>query len=244
MQETGIAGQLFAAWRGFRLGFGLPTQHCHLCRARAGSGLLCGPCAADLPPLPAEHCPLCALPVPGGEICGRCLAEPPAFDRTQALWSYDFPVDTLIQALKYGHQLALSRFLGEALAQLAPAGSDPHAIDLILPVPLSAGHLRQRGFNQAVEIARPLARQLGLSPAIDVCSRVRETAAQTSLPWKARQKNLRNAFECHRDLSGLHVLVVDDVMTTGATLNELARTLKKHGAATVSNRVCARALKH
>lgn len=234
---TGIPDKLAARWARFFL----PAQHCLLCRAPSGDRLLCAPCREDLPVLPAALCPVCALPVAGGGLCGACLAHPPAFDRTLARWRYAFPLDALVQSLKYGHHLAAGRFLGEALADLPDTSPRP---DLLLPMPLSPGHLRQRGFNQALEIARPLARQLGLTPALDVCLRVRETAPQASLPWKARQQNIRGAFECRQDLSGCHVLVVDDVMTSGATLGELARTLKKHGAASVTNRVCARALKH
>jgi len=111
-------------------------------------------------------------------------------------------------------------------------------------VPLSARRLQQRGFNQSVEIARPLAQQLGIPLELKNIHRQRDTTPQTSLPWKERAKNIRHAFECRIDLAGKTVLVVDDVMTTGATLNELARTLKAHGAVRVENRVLARALKH
>ncbi|GAB2182610.1 ComF family protein [Denitratisoma sp. agr-D3] len=232
----------------------LPAQYCLLCRAPSGDGLLCEPCRAALPPLPAPACPVCALPVPGaqggtpsenlGGPCGACLAHPPAYDRTVALWRYDFPVDALIQSLKYGHQLAVGHFLGEALADRARRAPPQPRPDLVLPMPLSPGHLRQRGFNQALEIARPLARALDVALVPDACQRLRETQPQAGLAWKERQSNIRGAFACPQDLSGRHVLVVDDVMTSGATLGELARTLKKHGAASVANWVCARALKH
>ena len=227
-----------------RLDAWFPHQYCLLCRAASGTALVCADCAAEMPPAAAEACPVCALPTPNQQLCGQCLSHPPHFDRTYSLWTYGFPLDTLIQSLKYGHQLAAARWLGEALAAKAPAVFANDLPDLLLPIPLSSGHLQERGFNQAVEIARPLARCLGLPLALDVCERVRETQAQTSLPWKLRQKNVRGAFECCQPLDGKHILVLDDVMTTGATLNELARTLKKHGARRVSNLVCARALKH
>lgn len=233
---------LMPALAGFgkRLGSLLPAQDCLLCGTDSGHRLLCRDCEADLPSL-TPGCPICADAAPKGTPCGHCLAHPPHFDRTVALWTYAFPVDQLVQALKYGHQLAVGRFLGEALLKALPA--DRPWPDLLLPVPLSAGHLKARGFNQAVEIARPLTRTLGVPLALDVCIRSQETAPQASLPWKARQKNVRGAFECQVDLTGKHVAVIDDVMTTGATLNELARTLKKHGAASVTNWVCARAVK-
>ncbi|RTL57891.1 MAG: ComF family protein [Rhodocyclaceae bacterium] len=242
MQWAGIAPGRVLAQAAAMLGKMLPAQHCLLCQGHSGDTLLCPPCREELPPLPENHCPVCALPTPSGETCGQCLAAPPHYDRTIARWVYGFPVDRLIQALKYGHQLAVGQFLGDALLT-GPSPDLSAGNTVLLPVPLSSGHLRQRGFNQAVEIARPIGRALQLPMVLDSCRRTRETAAQTSLPWKARQKNIRHAFECSIDLSGKDVILIDDVMTTGATLNELARTVKKHGALTVTNWVCARALK-
>ncbi|NJD33650.1 MAG: ComF family protein [Betaproteobacteria bacterium] len=217
----------------------LLPQDCFLCAAPAGDCLLCPACAASLPRLTSERCPLCALPTPGSNTCGACLKRAPHFDATQAVFRYEFPLDRLIQALKYVHRLASADFLGQALAQLAA----PFRPDLILPVPLAPARLTERGFNQALELARPLARRLGVALEIGHIHRRRDTAPQASLPWKERKQNIRHAFECEIDLSGRTVLVVDDVMTTGATLDELARTLKNHGAARVENFVLARALK-
>ena len=217
----------------------LLPQDCFLCAAPGGDGLLCPACAASLPRLTAERCPVCALPTPGASICGACLKRAPHFDATQAVFRYEFPVDRLIQSLKYAHRLASTDFFGKALVQIA-AASRP---DLIVPVPLSAARLAQRGFNQALEIARPLARALGAPLEISGIHRQRDTAPQASLPWKERVKNIRHAFDCTIDLRGKTVLLVDDVMTTGATLDELARTLKAHGAARVEACVLARALR-
>jgi ComF family protein len=219
---------------------GLLPQDCLLCAAPSGDCLLCPACAESLPRLGAECCPICALPTPGAQVCGACLKQAPHFDATQAVFRYEFPVDSLIQALKYSHRLASADFLGRFLAPMA-AGRRP---DLILPVPLSAARLVERGFNQALEIARPLAKALGVPLETGHIHRRRDTAPQTGLPWKERAQNMRHAFECDIDLGGKSVLVVDDVMTTGATLDELARTLKAHGAVRVDNRVLARALKH
>ncbi len=217
----------------------LLPQNCLLCAAPGGDNLLCAACQAALPRLSAERCPLCALPAPGSNICGGCLGKAPHFDATQAVFSYEFPVDSLIHALKYAHRLAAAEFLGRALAQL-PAPLHP---DLIVPVPLAAARLAERGFNQALEIARPLALALGVPLEIRHIHRCRDTTSQAGLPLKERAKNMRHAFECELDLTGKTVLLVDDVMTSGATLDELARTLKAHGAARVENRVLARALK-
>lgn len=213
-------------------------QDCILCGAGSGDALLCGDCAHALPPLDTARCPVCALPVSGGSICGACLKSPPAFDATLAVWRYGFPLDKLVQSLKYEHRLALAGFFAEAmLAHERPTG------DLLLPLPLSPRRLAERGFNQAVEIARPLGRALGLPLEIDACRRTRETVPQASLPWKERRGNVRRCFECDVDLRGKSIIVVDDVMTTGATLDEFAATLKRHGATRVTNWVVARAVR-
>lgn len=220
-------------------------QDCFLCAAAAGNDLLCKACSDDLPRLPGFCCPVCALPTPSGETCGTCLKQAPHFDATRSCFSYLFPVDRLVQALKYRHRLVVADFLAHALLEaLATPAKLPPPADLLLALPLSAQRLRQRGFNQALEIARPLARRLEIPLLLDGYARAIDTAPQASLPWKARHQNIRGAFECALDLTGKEVIVVDDVMTTGATLNEFARTLKKHGAARVSNWVAARALKH
>jgi ComF family protein len=209
---------------------------CFLCRG-ASAGLLCAACEADLPALAAPHCPRCALPSPHGEPCGRCLARPPSFDATTAALAYAFPADALVHALKFRGELALAPLLGEFLERALRA-APPSPVACIAPVPLSARRLRERGFNQALEIARSLARRARIEPAL--LERTRDTPAQFDLPWRERQRNVRGAFHVPRDLSGVSVAVVDDVMTTGATLEEIARTLKAAGAARVVNWVVAR----
>lgn len=220
----------------------LLPRDCLLCSAASNNAVLCTNCNDHLPRLTTQRCPQCALPTPNAEVCGACMKHAPYFDATAAIWQYDFPIDRMIQSLKYSRRLASADFFGAELALLAvPLVTPP---DFILPVPLSAQRLQQRGFNQSIEIARPLARQLGIPLELKNIHRQRDTTPQTTLPWKERAKNIRHAFECRIDLTGKTVLVVDDVMTTGATLNELARTLKAHGAVRVENRVLARALKH
>jgi ComF family protein len=217
---------------------GLLVQDCLLCGQESGSEILCRACAGDLPRLPSPHCPVCALPTPAGECCGRCLGHPPHYDRTLAVFSYGFPLDRLIQSFKYGHRLALAAFLGGELAALAKDA----AVDRVMPLPLHPARLRERGFNQALELARPVARALGKPLDARTCLRIRQTPVQAGLPWKERKQNMRGAFGCSRDLSGQRILLVDDVMTTGASLDECARTLKKHGAAEVTLLVAARTL--
>ncbi|MFZ2853520.1 MAG: ComF family protein [Rhodocyclaceae bacterium] len=216
----------------------LLEQDCLLCGAASGKTLLCKACSADLPLLPAQHCPQCALPTPHGERCGRCLSKTPYFDATIASFVYDFPVNKLVQSFKYAHRLALGNWFATQLA--ARAGDC--AADLIIPLPLHPQRLRERGFNQALELARPISAACGWPIDYRSCSRTRHTPAQAELPWRERVRNIRGAFHCSTDLSGKRIALVDDVMTTGASLNECARTLKLHGATQVTLLVVARAL--
>jgi ComF family protein len=209
------------------------AQQCLLCDGRGGADPVCAACAAELPQLP-PHCPRCAQPSPAGRVCGACVAHPPAYDATVALWAYRYPADRLVHALKYHGRLQLAGWFARALApRLAPH-------DAWLPVPLHASRLAARGFNQAMEIARVLAPQGRLHAA--AVRRLRATVSQSELPPGERARNVRRAFGCTLRLDGLAVAVVDDVMTTGATLNELAVTLKRAGAARVTNVVVARTL--
>ncbi len=229
---------------GSRLGQDLLTallpQDCLLCASPAGRRQVCAACSAKLPRLSVELCPVCALPSVGAGICGACQAHKPYFDATVAAFQYAFPIDRLVQALKYRHQLALAAWFAEAMLERGPP---PGRHDLLLALPLAKSRLASRGYNQALEIARPLAHRLSLPLPTGLCRRSIDTPPQASLPWRARQRNVRGVFEAERDLTGKSVLVIDDVMTTGASLNELARTLKKHGAVRVDNWVVARVLK-
>jgi len=211
---------------------------CFLCRGASQHGaVLCQSCLRDLPRLGAPRCPRCALPSPADALCGRCLADSPRYDATFAALTYRFPADVLIQALKYRGELALAPLLGRLLASELPADE---RVDCVLPVPLAARRLRERGYNQAMEIARALPSPARLAP--DLCARTRDTPAQSDLPWAARARNVRDAFRCERALDGLTIAVVDDVMTTGATLDAVAAALKDAGAERVVNWVVARTL--
>lgn len=214
-------------------------KNCLLCGITSDHDF-CAQCYRDLPQLPGHHCPVCLWPVPTGEICGACLKKPPAFTRTIAALRYTFPADALIHALKYQTNLAIAPVLAHLfIARLEAVETLP---DVIMPMPLHPIRLRERGFNQAMEISRYIAKQTDVVLIPDGCSRIKHTLPQAGLPWKERQKNIRKAFRCTMDLSGKHVAVVDDVMTTGATLNELAKVLRRQGAAEVSNWVIARAM--
>jgi ComF family protein len=205
---------------------------CYLCRG-AARALLCTACDADLPRLAGPRCPRCALDSPRGEPCGRCLSEAPHYDATVAALAYEFPADALVHALKFRGELALAGMLGKLLCEKI----SNLEIDHVIPVPLSATRLRERGYNHAAEIARHLVpRKLDLS----LCERSRDTPPQMELPFAERRRNVRGAFRCTRTLAGACIAVVDDVMTTGATLDEVAKALKAAGAARVVNWVVAR----
>jgi ComF family protein len=210
---------------------------CVLCGAECGQTQLCGPCDAELPRLAARRCAVCALPLSSGAVCGACLDRPPRYTRVVAPFPYRYPLDALIQAYKYGGRLAYARILGTALAAVATRD-----VDVIVPMPLAAGRLAERGFNQALEIARVVATATAIPLLPLACRKVVETPPQAALPWKARARNVRRAFVCDADLRGKRVAVVDDVLTTGATLNELARVLRKAGAAEITGWVVARTL--
>jgi ComF family protein len=211
------------------------ATHCLLCDEPAPPRAICEPCWQEFPWLAAPCCATCAHPLATPGICGRCLAEPPHFDQVIAATRYGFPVDGLIQACKYGGRLATIRALAALLEQHQPVRAD-----LIVPMPLSAQRLRERGFNQALELARVAARSAQAPVDAALCVKTRETSPQTRLPWKERRKNIRGAFVVLGDITGQHVVVVDDVLTTGATMNELARNLKRAGAASVTGWVVAR----
>ena len=213
-------------------------QCCALCAANSGTALVCAACAASIPGLP-HACPRCALPSTHGSICGQCLTHPPAFDRSQAAFIYAFPLDRLIQSFKYHGTLSYADWFAQAMLERRAA---PPVADVMIPVPLARGRQRDRGFNQALEIARPLARWTGIPLAIGAATRTRDTPPQASLPWSERAKNIRGAFGCSGTFAGKRVLVVDDVMTTGASLEELANTLKRAGAVSVENWLVARTL--
>lgn len=158
-----------------------------------------------------------------------------------AALTYAFPADTLVRALKYRGSLACARPLATALAEALDPEPYP---DVVMPMPLAPQRLRQRGFNQAMEISRLVGAEFGLEITAAGCRRTRESAPQASLPWNERAANVRNAFACELDLEGKTVAVVDDVLTTGATLNELAVTLKRRGARAVWGWMVARTPPH
>jgi ComF family protein len=189
-------------------------QDCALCLGRAGAGLVCAACAESLPHDELES--------PG----------------VSAAFAYRFPVDRLVQRFKFSGDLAIGRWLASALAEHVRGEPVP---DLLVAPPLTAARLRERGFNQSVEIARVVGRALGIPHARHGVRKVRETTPQQGLGRGARQANLRGAFECDLALDGMRVAIVDDVLTTGATAAHLAGALRVAGAREVAVWAVARA---
>ena len=213
---------------------GAGARHTH---RDAGAGRFCGPCEASLLRVSQARCSRCALPLASGTTCGACSHQPPAYDDVNVAFAYAFPLDALIQRYKYGPDLALAPVLAALLAPVAASG-----VEMLIPMPLSQQRLRERGFNQAYELARHLGREIGLPVLAHAARKVTETTPQAALPWHERAGNVRGVFVCDMNLAGKHVAIVDDVMTTGATLNELAKNAKRAGAARVSGWVLARTL--
>lgn len=215
---------------------GLQHTNCVLCDADIHNTVaICKDCWGDLPWQHSSCCPQCGL-ASLGEVCGKCLSKPPLFDYTRALFSYAYPVDALLQAFKYQHQL----HLGQTFAQLSLQQFQPHGIDCILPMPMHPSRLQERGFNQSLELAKGIAKYWQLPLALSHCQRIKNTPPQASLPLKDRVRNIKDAFNCDDYFRGKRVAIVDDVMTSGASLNELAKTLKQAGAVEVHCWVIAR----
>lgn len=209
---------------------------CLLCGGRSAEALACGACASALART-GPACPRCALSMPAPEVCGRCLREPPAFDSALAAFEYRFPLDRVVVRFKFAGDLAAGSWLA---SRLALAARDAPRPDLVVVPPSDPARLRRRGFNPALEIARALGVERGLRVDPFAIARLRATAPQPGLGGHARRANLRGAFECRRSFDGAHVVVVDDVMTTGATVDALARALKSAGARRVDAWVVAR----
>ena len=190
------------------------------------------------------RCRCCAIPLQTADantLCGDCLQHIPSFDATVVATDYLPPSDRLVLALKFGNRLETAPLLAQLLGAAAAETALP---DMLTAVPLAARRLMDRGFNQSLEIARPMARALGIPLDARLVARQRETQAQALLPPEQRRRNVRQAFvvpaAAMERVRGRHVGVVDDVMTTGETLNELAATLKRFGATRVTNFVFAR----
>lgn len=218
---------------------------CVLCGGRGQAPVLdlCQPCAADFP-MNLNPCRICAAPLSGAAspdlVCGQCLRKPPRFDRALVPFRYSYPLDELLRRFKYRGILAYGRVLGTVLAEHLALHCKPLP-QLVIPVPLHPTRHRERGFNQASELARSVARRLSIRIDDRLCERLRATADQTQLDAKARRGNVRRAFALARKPDARHVAILDDVLTTGSTANEIARVLKRSGVRQVDVWAVARA---
>jgi len=238
------------------LDLALPNQ-CALC-GNLSQRTLCRGCDETYWNEPRARCLRCALPLPALRLacaaprnarsagrreldrqCASCIADPPHFDATLALADYRAPLDTLALDLKFRASLATAHAFARLL-HAAFENSDLPLPDVVAPVPLSKKRLTGRGYNQAWAVARPLARRLGVEADAMLAVRTTNTLPQSKLDLDTRRRNVANAFAVTRDVRGRHVAIVDDVMTSGATLDALARTLKAAGARRVTNFVALR----
>lgn len=216
-------------------------NRCLLCLAAARDRSLCPACLGDLPWLDAA-CDGCGLPLADPDMprCDACRLTPPPWQRLQALFRYEFPIDRLIAALKYHEHLLLADTFGGLLADRADPADLP---DLLLPVPVHVHRLRQRGYNQTVLLMHQCAGQLGIPADCHGLRRVHDTAMQKLLDRDARRENLAGAFAWQGpSLQGRHVAVIDDVLTTGATLEAVTEVLLAAGAARVDGWLLSRTL--
>ena len=210
---------------------------------------ICANCIDEMP-RNEYGCPRCAVPLAreysSGVLCGRCIRQPPAFDYSYSLFRYEGTIVSLIHQLKFSQKIGHARSLGALLAEGSTEYAESNGIpDALLPVPLHSRRLRRRGFNQSAELARLLASRWSCPVLFDEIERGRKTESQTGLNAKQREKNIRGAFTQVSEITHDHVLIIDDVVTTGSTVNELARLLKKAGVKRVGVLSVARApMKH
>ena len=216
-------------------------QRCALCSCATGDACLCDACAAAIAPA-ADACPRCALPSAGGVPCGRCLAHPPAWDAALAAGPYAFPLDRMVQRLTYAADLPIAAALGERLAHAAMSADAVARVDALVPMPLAPARQRERGYNQAREIAKAVMRTAGLRVR-DGLVRSRHAPPQADLPWRERVRNVRGAFAAAASFAGARVALVDDVMTSGATAAAAVSALRRGGALRVEVWTVARTLR-
>ncbi len=219
-------------------------QSCVLCDAD-DNAVVCRECDLGLiRPQSSRSCPTCGLPGLADAVCGQCLSTPPHFDGTFAAFLYQFPLNRLVQSFKFRADLTLVDYFVAAMAARVNAVTSTHQQlpDVLIALPLANHRLRERGFNQSALLADGIANAIGVRVAHGSMLRIRETAPQSGLDRDARIKNIRGAFDCVGKLDGKHVALIDDVMTTGATLSEAAKVLKQAGAARVDAWVLSRAV--
>ncbi len=216
----------------------LLAGRCSACGGSSATGFCTG-CREDLARV-ARPCSTCGLPLPTGACPRRTTRW--LLEAVVAPFEYVEPIDAHIHALKFAGRRHLGRALAEVLVDAVHAAPAARVIDVVVPVPLHRRRFLERGYNQAVEVARPVAAALRIGCYVAGIRRQRATSAQAQLDASERRANLRHAFSVTRNLKGLNVAIVDDVITTGATVNALARELKLAGARSVQAWAVARSI--
>lgn len=212
----------------------LCTNHCK------GQETICTTCANDLTNN-SLACPTCAKPYTSSKQCADCLIQPPIFtNRTWTLFRYHYPVNLLIQQMKFNQKINLANHFGKMFSTLWTK-ENTALPDCIMPIPLHSSRLIARGYNQSLELAYPLAKHLNIKIDTSSCHRIRATKPQAELPAKKRKQNIHNAFSITKEIDYQYILLIDDVITTGSTVNELARTLRRAGVQRIDVLAVARA---
>ncbi len=216
---------------------------CVICKELSNRKInLCVSCEKTLPFL-RFSCYRCAEPLPPSSvknlICGACLNEQTPFDEIKSLFLYEHPIDDWITQTKFHENLIYARIFGLLMTNYF-AEDMKHHFDFIIPVPLHRSRIKKRGFNQAVEIARPISKQLNIPLLLHQCKRIKNTNAQSQLTFEQRSSNIKKAFVVDKKFSAKKVLVIDDVVTTGSTIKEFCKTLKENGVEFIAVWVCAR----
>lgn len=215
---------------------------CILCGNYTKTALsICSECSIDLPFI-TEACELCGIQLTTSGICGACLQTPPPYATTLAVFNYQYPIDKLISRLKFSGNLAVAHAIGEVMARtiLPHLNSTNNRPDCIIPIPLHPKRIVERGFNQALEIARPITKATGIPIDFKSCYRKEPTQAQSLIPANERAKNIKNAFAIKKAINYRHVAILDDVVTTGSTVREFAKLLRKNGVEHIQVWCCAR----
>jgi ComF family protein len=229
-------------------------QRCFFC-SDSSVDAVCVPCATALPRSPLDACPRCQLPSVAAQVCGRCIKRPPPWQRLVSPWRYEFPLDRALVAGKHAAAFAIYQWFADVIETdlfaaetqneyVGAVPSRPADALTLIPIPASSARLEARGFNQSEFIAHALAKRFsrfGLQVDRTSLVRIRDTETQHQRNWAERRANIRGAFAATRSLSGQRVLLIDDVLTTGATMGELSRVALAAGALSVDALVIARA---